>query len=47
VIPGARNAAQATANASAGSVPDLGPEFTAAVRDLYDRRIRASVHDSW
>jgi aryl-alcohol dehydrogenase-like predicted oxidoreductase len=47
VIPGARNAAQATANAAAGAVPDLGPEFTAAVRELYDRRIRASVHDLW
>jgi aryl-alcohol dehydrogenase-like predicted oxidoreductase len=47
VIPGARNAQQATANASAGAVPELGPEFTAAVRELYDRRIRASVHDLW
>lgn len=47
VIPGARNAEQARANAAAGSVPELGAEFTAAVRDLYDRRIRASVHDRW
>jgi aryl-alcohol dehydrogenase-like predicted oxidoreductase len=47
VIPGARNAAQATANAAAGSVPDLGPDFTAAVRDLYDRRLRAAVHPNW
>ncbi|MEO8263007.1 MAG: aldo/keto reductase, partial [Pseudolysinimonas sp.] len=47
VIPGARNAQQAVANAAAAAVPDLGPEFTAAVRDLYDRRLRASVHPHW
>jgi len=47
VIPGARNVAQAQSNAAAGSMPPLGADFTAAVRDLYDRRIRASVHDRW
>lgn len=47
VIPGARNVGQAQGNAAAGSVAPLGPEFTAAVRDLYDRRIRAAVHDRW
>jgi aryl-alcohol dehydrogenase-like predicted oxidoreductase len=47
VIPGARNAQQATANAAAGSVPDLGAEFTAAVRELYVRRLRAAVHPNW
>jgi aryl-alcohol dehydrogenase-like predicted oxidoreductase len=47
VIPGARNVDQARRNAAAGSVAPLGPEFTAAVRDLYDRRIRAGVHDLW
>lgn len=47
VIPGARNVLQAQGNAAAGSVAPLDPEFTAAVRDLYDRRIRASVHDRW
>jgi aryl-alcohol dehydrogenase-like predicted oxidoreductase len=47
VIPGARNIEQAEGNAAAGSAEPLGPEFTAAVRDLYDRRIRASVHDRW
>jgi aryl-alcohol dehydrogenase-like predicted oxidoreductase len=47
VIPGARNPEQARANASAGEVADLGPEFTAAVRELYDRRFRAAVHSSW
>lgn len=47
VIPGARSVAQAVANASAGSLPPLGADFDAAVRDLYDRRIRAGVHDRW
>jgi aryl-alcohol dehydrogenase-like predicted oxidoreductase len=47
VIPGARSVRQAQSNASAGSVPQLTPEFTEQIRDLYDRRIRASVHDRW
>jgi len=47
VIPGARNVAQARGNATAGSVPALGPEFTVAVRELYDRRFREAVHDRW
>jgi aryl-alcohol dehydrogenase-like predicted oxidoreductase len=47
VIPGARNAQQAVANAAAGTVAPLGAEFTAAVRELYDRRFRAAVHERW
>jgi aryl-alcohol dehydrogenase-like predicted oxidoreductase len=47
VIPGARSVAQAQGNAAAGSVPALGAEFTAAVRELYDRRFRAAIHDRW
>lgn len=47
VIPGARNVRQAESNAAAGSVAPLGAEFTAAVRELYDRRFRAAVHDRW
>lgn len=47
VIPGARSVAQAESNAAAGSVPELGEDFTAAVRDLYDRRFRAEVHPRW
>ncbi len=46
VIPGARNAEQARANAVAGSLA-LPTGFDAAVHDLYDREIRASVHDRW
>jgi aryl-alcohol dehydrogenase-like predicted oxidoreductase len=47
VIPGARNVVQAESNAAAGSAPDLGPAFTASVRDLYDRRFRAAIHSRW
>ena len=47
VIPGARNAEQARANAAAGRAEPLGEEFLAGVRDLYDTRIRESVHDRW
>ena len=47
VIPGARNAEQARANAAAGRAEPLGEEFLAGVRDLYDARIRESVHGRW
>lgn len=47
VIPGARSAQQARANAAAVAVPPLGPDFTAGVRDIYDRRFRAVVHPQW
>jgi aryl-alcohol dehydrogenase-like predicted oxidoreductase len=47
VIPGARNPEQARANAAAGSVAELGPEFHARVVELYDRRIRPLVHGRW
>jgi aryl-alcohol dehydrogenase-like predicted oxidoreductase len=46
VIPGARNPDQARANAAAGSLA-LPESFDAAVRDLYDRDIRDSVHHRW
>jgi aryl-alcohol dehydrogenase-like predicted oxidoreductase len=47
VIPGARNATQALANAAAGSAPDLPAEFTAGVTELYDRYFRAALADKW
>jgi aryl-alcohol dehydrogenase-like predicted oxidoreductase len=47
VIPGARSVEQAAANASAGSVPALPAEFSASVRDLYDRSFREAVHGRW
>ncbi len=47
VIPGARNVAQARANAAAGDVVQLPASLLAAIADLYDRRIRPQVHDRW
>ena len=47
VIPGARNAGQATANTAAAALPPLSPEAIAAVRETYDELIRPLVHDRW
>ena len=47
VIPGARTPEQARANAAAGAVDELGPEFDARVVELYDRYFRAAVHERW
>jgi aryl-alcohol dehydrogenase-like predicted oxidoreductase len=47
VIPGARNVGQAESNAAAGSVPQLSPEFSAGVTEIYDRYFRAAVHPHW
>jgi aryl-alcohol dehydrogenase-like predicted oxidoreductase len=47
VIPGARSVEQAQANATAGELARLGEEFIAAVRDLYDERLRDAIHPRW
>ncbi|MEO3754114.1 aldo/keto reductase [Streptomyces sp. B6B3] len=47
VIPGARSAEQARANAAAAGLAPLPEETLTAVRGLYDRRIRAQVHHRW
>lgn len=47
VIPGARSAEQARANAAAAGLAPLPAQTLDAVRSLYDRRIRAQVHDRW
>jgi aryl-alcohol dehydrogenase-like predicted oxidoreductase len=47
VIPGARNVEQARANAAAAELPPLDDDRREAIADLYDRRIRALVHDRW
>ena len=47
VIPGARNAAQARANAAAGDADPLPPAFLDGVRELYDRYFREAVHGRW
>jgi aryl-alcohol dehydrogenase-like predicted oxidoreductase len=46
-IPGARNAAQAKANAGAAALPALAPETMAAAREVYDRLIAPHVHQRW
>ncbi|MEU0692522.1 aldo/keto reductase [Streptomyces niveus] len=47
VIPGARSVEQARANAAAAALPPLSDATLAAVRDLYDGRIRAGIHHRW
>ncbi len=47
VIPGARSADQARANAAAGGLPALTPDLREGVRRIYDERIRAEVHGRW
>jgi aryl-alcohol dehydrogenase-like predicted oxidoreductase len=47
VIPGARDATQARANAAAADLPPLGPDVLAAVERIYDEHVRAHVHDRW
>jgi aryl-alcohol dehydrogenase-like predicted oxidoreductase len=47
VIPGARNPEQAELNAAAAALPPFSDAELAAIADLYDRRIRAQVHDRW
>jgi aryl-alcohol dehydrogenase-like predicted oxidoreductase len=47
VIPGARNAEQARANAQAGRVGPLAPAFLDGVRRIYDEHFRTSVHPRW
>lgn len=47
VIPGARSPEQVRANAAAADLPPLPEQTLAAVRDLYDRRLRAQVHGRW
>jgi aryl-alcohol dehydrogenase-like predicted oxidoreductase len=46
-IPGAKTPAQAEDNFSASDVPTIRSEVLKAVRDVYDSRIRALVHQSW
>ncbi|PPJ46964.1 aldo/keto reductase [Rhizobium sp. KAs_5_22] len=46
-IPGARNAAQAQANAAASGLPALSPDVMAAAKDIYDRLIAPHVHQRW
>ena len=47
VIPGARNAAQARANAAAAALAPLPESTRKAVAEVYDDLIRAQVHARW
>jgi aryl-alcohol dehydrogenase-like predicted oxidoreductase len=46
-IPGARTPAQAEDNARAASVAPLSDETIKAIKEIYDRRIRAVIHHAW
>ena len=47
VIPGARNAEQARANAAAEGLAPLGQDTQKAVQGIYDELIRPQIHDRW
>jgi aryl-alcohol dehydrogenase-like predicted oxidoreductase len=47
VIPGAKTADQARANAAAATLAPLPPAAMAAAREVYDRLIRPHVHAQW
>ncbi len=46
-IPGAKTPEQARKNAAAADLPPLSPETMAAVKAVYDERVRPLVHSSW
>ncbi|MEN9936569.1 MAG: hypothetical protein RLZZ387_3148 [Chloroflexota bacterium] len=46
-IPGAKNAQQVEQNVGAAALPPLEDGAMQAVRDVYDRHIRALVHELW
>ena len=46
-IPGAKNVQQAEDNVRAIELAPLPESTMAAVRDVYDHRVRAPVHDKW
>ena len=47
VIPGAKTAAQATANAHADALAPLSDAVLQAAREVYQRRIAPHVHHLW
>jgi len=47
VIPGARNAEQAKANAAAADLAPLSSDIMAATREIYGRLIAPHVHQRW
>jgi len=47
LVPGAKRPSQAEDNARAADFPPLTDEIMRAVREIYERRIQALVHDYW
>jgi aryl-alcohol dehydrogenase-like predicted oxidoreductase len=47
VIPGAKRPDQVDDNARASDLPDLSPEQMRACAAIYDRYVRALVHERW
>ena len=47
VIPGGKRAEQVEMNCASSDVPDLSSEVMVGVKAVYDRLIRAHVHDRW
>jgi aryl-alcohol dehydrogenase-like predicted oxidoreductase len=47
VIPGARNAGQAKANAAAAELDPLAADTLATIEGIYDEQIREHVHNRW
>lgn len=46
-IPGAKRPDQVEQNARAADLPELSPETLAALRELYDTRLRSQIHPRW
>ncbi|HMJ22232.1 MAG TPA: aldo/keto reductase [Terriglobales bacterium] len=46
-IPGGKRSEQVTDNCGASELPPLTPEAMAAVRQIYDQKIRPRVHNRW
>ncbi len=47
VIPGASRAEQVTGNVKASELPPLTAEQMQAVKDVYDRLLRETIHPQW
>jgi aryl-alcohol dehydrogenase-like predicted oxidoreductase len=46
-IPGSKRASQAEENVAAASLPPLSNKTMDAIADIYNRQVRAQVHQRW
>jgi aryl-alcohol dehydrogenase-like predicted oxidoreductase len=46
-IPGAKNRRQALDNSRTSDLPALSPDIMAKIREIYDKYLRAEVHQRW